>query len=626
MAHRGPDGRATKSLRGGVLGHNRLKILDLSSAGSQPMVSHSGRYLISFNGEIYNHRDLRDSFGQTIKWHGHSDTEVLLEAFARDGLDLLQKLEGIFAFAIWDKKTETLTLVRDHFGVKPVYYWQQKGTLIFASELGGVLASGLVSKDLNPEAIHHLLSIQAVPAPLSMMTGVNLLPLGSYLTWRKGRSAIHEYYRLNFIEDDGLGASSQPYIARTRALLETAVRSQQQADVPLGVALSGGIDSSAITVLLSGAHQEQLLTYSLRSDDVFGDRTLDEIGYARIVAKQAGTQHSEVALRRLFFLAHLPQAVSAQGQPSLRSILAYFLFRDIKQQAKVVFYGTGGDELFAGYGTAQILEEVRRKGRFINLAPNLIRRLLRSSPRLARRFPEADNTFALLEAGSLYRQRQLIDWTFLDREKATLYHPSFAKTCRDMSSHDYFLSFAAGRNPLKIHQHLDWLGIAAEHLNQLDAVSMANSIEARVPFLDRRLVEFAASLPGEILAPGGEDHKFLLRQSLRDVLPPEILTREKQGFNIGLADYLKPSFRALCERYLLDGRLTDRKIFSARALRGLVDRGRRSDLTRERRLFEQLFFLLIIAWWLEIFVDGRDTQEISNEILYLDSHAPKEMN
>lgn len=625
MVHRGPDDHGIVVSQGAIIGHNRLGILDLTSAGHQPMVSDDDRLVLSYNGEIYNHRQLRDDLGQ-VKFRGHSDTEVLLKFYGRQGLGCLNSLKGIFAFGVWDRQRKTLTLVRDQLGVKPLYWWQSKDRLIFASEMKGILASQLVSRVIEPEALHHFLSAQAVPAPMTIIKGVKLLAPGSYLIWQNGQVTIKKYWQLEFAEDDSLGGNLTPYIEKSRALVTKAVLSQQQSDVPLSVPLSGGMDSSVITALLASHLRSPVLTFNLRSDDMIKDRSLIEAGYAKLVAQHFNTHHSEVALRRLHFIEQLPQAIWSQGQPSMRNLLAYFLFQEIKNHARVTFYGTGGDEIFAGYGTLRLIQGFQRNSWLVGLTPEVAKKIFRSWPLLYQYFPQADYTFKMAEAKSLYRQRQIIDWIFLDFEKPSLYQTAFRDVSRHFNSERYFQPYADGQNKssVKVHQQLDWLGIETEHLVQLDAVSMFGSVEARVPLLELDLVSFAAKLPGWVLAPGGQDNKFLLREGFRHLLPQEIIERPKQGFQIDLKHYFGQSFAPLLAYFYNIKAVEKRGIFTAQAIQSLLD-----DYVAHKpaiKLFEKLYALLCLEIWLRIYIDCDDPIELGQQMAHIDSHAKASNN
>lgn len=486
MAHRGPDNEQISAYQNATLGHRRLSIIDLHSHANQPMESRDGRYSITYNGEIYNYAELRSQLSTACTFRTNSDTEVLLRALECDGVEALLKLNGIFAFGLWDRTARRLLLVRDPIGVKPLYWWSDGSTLIFASELKGILASGLVQRDIEPEALHHLLSIQAVPPPFTMIKDVHILRPGSYLTWEDGRIKEQQFFQLSFEEDYSLGHDIDAYVEKTHELVQQAILRQRRSDVDAMVALSGGIDSSVIAALLHKAGPRSIPTITLTNVEQSNGLATDE-HYAQIVANYLKSDLTIQRLARQDVVHNLPKAIWSQDQPSLRSFVAYLLFERIPRTARVVYYGTGGDELFAGYGTMQLLRNVLAKRTIAGIPLNYGKILFKSLPWLHRYFPQANYTYKLLDAETLYRQRQVVDWIFLDSEKADLYASELRRRCKSLSSEEFFRPYAGHEHqpPAKIHQQLDWLGIVSEHTTLLDAVSMAHGLEARVPQIGR---------------------------------------------------------------------------------------------------------------------------------------------
>lgn len=610
MAHRGPDNEAIRRYPQAVIGNRRLNIIDPHPHANQPMESQSKRFSITFNGEIYNYKELRSELTKKCQFRTHSDTEVLLNVMKHSGVDGLPRLNGIFAFGLWDSKERRLLLARDPIGVKPLYWWRNEDTLIFCSELKGILASGLVPRTIEPEALHHLLSVQAVPPPLTMFHGVHMLLPGSYLLWQNGHVTVQRYFEFSFEEDDSLGGDMAPYREKTYDLVNKAIIRQRQADVPATVALSGGIDSSIIATVLQAAMPENISTTTMSHIEENGDRTGDQY-HARIVANTLRTQHSVVTLTSQDVVRALPRAILAQDQPSVRSLIAYLLFERIPRNTRVVFYGTGGDELFAGYGTMELLRSIEAQRQFGPFPLLSGRYLFQAFPSLYRFFPSAESTFRLLAAESIYRKRQLVDWIFLDDEKKQFYSKSFLQQCDGFHSDEYFQSFAGNGHdkPSKVHQQLDWLGIVCEHTTQLDAVSMAHGLEARVPLLDPELVQFAAHLPAFALAPSDQDHKYLLREAFRSHLPSTIVSRQKRGFDISLERHYAPILSRLCSTFLSPKNIRARGIFSPEAIGRLVN-----DYVAHphavHKGFEKLFMLLCVEIWLQLFLDNKTPEDI----------------
>lgn len=615
MAHRGPDDQQIISWPEATFGHARLSIIDLSPAARQPMINQRGDLMITYNGEIYNYEALKQWLGKEYIYRSTSDTEVLLHYYEREGIKYLDHLNGMFAFAAWDQHTHRLTLVRDHIGIKPLYWWEHNGTLLFSSELKGLLASGLIKKDLEPEAIHHLLSIQAVPPPLTMIRSVRALEPGSYLVWEHGKSTIQRYYQVVFGENDSLGQNIEPYIEKTKALLTQAIVQQRQADVPTAVALSGGLDSSLILATLTAHSKEKLTSFTLK-DETLPDGVKDDGYYSKIVSDVFLSHHTELYLKPYELMQQLPLAIWSQDQPSLRNLLAFSLFHKIHRAVKVVFYGSGSDELFAGYGTAVFLRRVQRLRRLAGFIPRSVRQWpFQHIPPLQSRFRTVDYLTRLWQATSLYEQRQAIDWIFLDQEKSDLYHPDQRLACTQFSSGEFFKGYATGghKSIIKLHQQLDWLGIQNEHLTQLDAVAMANSIETRVPFLDKDVVSFAAQLPGFVLAPNEVDNKFLFRQAFKNTLPSAIINRPKTGFHINFEKYLQPYFYKLCQWLFTEQRIQQRGLFSYQAIQSLMVNYFHNPAPRHN-VFNKLLLLVDIELWCLLNIDNREVDELTNEL------------
>lgn len=616
MAHRGPDDQQIISWPGVTFGHARLSILDISAAARQPMINDRGDIMLTYNGEIYNYAVLKKWLGNDRAYHSTSDTEVLLRCYEQKGIACLDRLNGMFAFAAWDQRTQRLVLVRDHIGIKPLYWWEHNGTILFSSEVKGLLASGLIKKELEPEAVHHLLSVQAVPPPLTMIRSIHALEPGSYLLWEHGHSIIQRYYRVEFSENDSLGNKVEPYIEKTKTLLTEAIAQQRQSDVPTAVALSGGLDSSLILATLTSYFKEKLITFTL-SDEMLSDKVQDDGYYAKIVSDTFLSHHTELYLKPYELIQQFPRAIWAQDQPSLRNILAFFLFSKISQAVKVVFYGSGSDELFAGYGTAMFLRRVKQFQHVAGLLPTTILQWpFKHITPLQARFSTVDYLTCLWKASSVYERRQLIDWIFLDYEKSSLYHPDQRLACAQFSSSEFFKEYANGspKSKIKLHQQLDWLGIQVEHLTQLDAVAMANSIETRVPFLDKKVVAFSAQLPGFVLAPNGVDNKFLFRQAFKNTLPPAIINRSKTGFHIDFEKYLQPYFYNLCQWLFTEQATLQRGLFSYQAIQSLIVNYFHNPAPNYN-IFNKLLLLVDIELWCMLNIDNREVEELTNEML-----------
>lgn len=616
MAHRGPDNEQITAYQNATLGHRRLSIIDLHAHANQPMETRAGRYSITYNGEIYNYSEIRSRLSSDFTFRTNSDTEVLLRLLECRGTEALTELNGIYAFGLWDRTTRRLLLVRDPIGIKPIYWWKDQSSLIFSSELKGILASGLVQRDIEPEALHHLLSVQAVPPPLTMIKDVHVLPPGSYLIWEDGDIQIKRFFQLSFEEDDSLGDDIDAYIEKTNELVHQAILRQRRSDVDSMVALSGGIDSSVIAALLHKAGPRPVPTITLTNLEDRNGLATDEY-HSQIVANFL---KSDLTIKRLSnqdVIHNLPKAIWAQDQPSLRSFVAYLLFEVIPRTTRVVYYGTGGDELFAGYGTMQLLQNVMTKRTIAHIPIGYGEMLFKFFPSLHRYFPQANYTFKLLKADNIYRQRQVVDWIFLDDEKADLYSADLRRHCRTFSSEDYFRAYTGDHedHPAKIHQQLDWLGIVCEHTTLLDAVSMAHGLEVRVPLLDIDVVNFAAHLPASVLAPSNRDNKYLLREAFRSLLPASIIDRPKQGFNISIEKYFSSVLPKLINTFLSAQAVKTRGLFSAAAIEQITNTYL-ANPHAQHRAFEKIFFFISIELWCRLFLDNLSLEEVMQSSEY----------
>lgn len=523
LQHRGPDdqGIYISPLRNAAIAHTRLSILDLSPAGHQPMSTADGRYWITFNGEIYNFRELRHTLlAQGEQFHSHTDTEVILKLYQKLGSNCVQQLRGMFAFAIWDDLEKTCFLGRDPLGIKPLYYWSSGSTLVFASELRSVLASGLPSISLSPEGLYGYLIGGSVPEPHTLIQGVRCLEAGHWLHWQSGNLTHSQYWQINFTPE----AISVPEAKeKVRAALIDSIGHHFVSDVPVGIFLSGGIDSSAVVALASQTQARQLRTYSI----AFEEPEWNEGEIAQKVAYTFGCDHTEYKITASLGRELLPQFLAAIDQPSVDGFNTFCVSEIARKDGtKVVLSGLGGDELFGGYQSFQkVPQMVRALARL--RAPNPIStgvgmglEYWGKSPRLRRLGDFLQQTPS---SGAAYRSFRGI---FSHSEAcaiASRYLPERALPMRGWGSPSLNL-------PSK-EDEVSLLEISCYMRNQLlrdsDVMSMAWGLELRVPFVDRVLVEAIASIKSNIrLAPG----KQMLIQAVPE-LPSWVVNRPKQGFS-----------------------------------------------------------------------------------------------
>lgn len=552
LAHRGPDAKGHKRLSGCHLGHTRLSIIDLGT-GAQPMSDASGRYWITFNGEIYNYRELREELRKK-GWcfNTNSDTEVIMVAFAAWGKDCLHRFRGMVAFVIWDTQTREAFAARDLFGEKPLYYAVARdGALLFSSEIKGLLASGLIAPRLDLAAVDAFLALGYVPPDRTIYENVKTLPPGHYLEWNRGRVHVTRYWfpRLETCE-----VSLDEAAEHLRELLQQAVRRQMVADVPVGAFLSGGLDSSTIVALMQRQSNRPVKTFSVG----FGDY-INELPYARAVAERYHTEHHEIDLGAPPVAEMLQRMATVYDEPfaDTSNIPTYLISEFASAHVKVVLSGDGGDELFGGYAWYRPLAVSERvtgslaKWVLFRILSRMLRERIRSLHRysvavgLASRWPD------------MWLRAAMSNVWFRDRERRDLWADR-GKEARSGFPGDYFRP-PRDTEGLNRGFYFDLTSyLPGDILVKVDRAAMAHGLETRPPFLDRDLVEFALSLPAS-LKVNGEREKILLRHACEQYWPAEMRARAKQGFGSPCGVWLGlPEVRGVQKRIFAKGsRLRD---------------------------------------------------------------------
>ena len=619
LAHRGPDEAGIFVDDRAALGHRRLSIVDLA-AGKQPLANEDGTIWISFNGEIYNHADVRA--GLESKGHVYrtkSDTETIVHAYEQWGDDCVHRLRGMFAFAIWDGRRRRLLLARDRLGVKPLYWTHSGGRLIFASEIKAILASGLVTAVADETALPELLSTRSLAGSGTMFKGIHKLLPGHVLAFADGRIAIRQYWDVPVGRDTAAPQRDRAAdIRRFRELLEESVRLRLMSDVPLGVFLSGGIDSSAIAALMARMIDRPLQTFSV----AFKDRAYNELEYARTVSRAIGADAHEIVIDDRDFFAALPRLVWHEDEPIAHpsSVPLFFVSRLARERVTVVLTGEGSDELLAGYGKyPRTMLNWRAGAIYSRLVPQAARaavadaagRLPGRLGKYARRSflgvaHSEDLTFYDAFAGiPLSAQRSVLDPRLARlADSRHAYAPSMA-----------YFDAAAGRPGAGLLDRMlyaDMKTYLVELLMKQDQMSMAASIESRVPFLDHRLVEFAAALPADRKLSGFST-KRILRDSIRDVLPREILERPKMGFPVPFALWARGAWNGVLRDVLLDRRSRERGIVTPAALERVLavpsPAGRQPAAVGAHDA-DALWALLNLELWYRTFIDGDGVQTL----------------
>lgn len=603
LHHRGPDGAGIFNDGRTGLGHRRLSIVD-PRGGHQPMSNEDETVWISFNGEIYNHDQIRpalEAAGHIYKTR--SDTETILHLYEQSGPAGVEQLRGMFAFAIWDSVRKQLFLSRDRLGIKPLYYVHgDDGTLYFASEIKALLEAQAVKPELNYEVLADFATNRATSGEETLFRSVKRLPPGHSLIWRNGSIRIERYWDLDFTKDS-VRQSDDQYIEQFGELFSDCVRSHLMSDVPLGMFLSGGLDSSAIAAVMSGYVRDPIKTFSV----AFAERDANELEYARIVADEFRTDHHEIVVSPEEFFEILPSMVYQEDEPIAHpsSVPLYFVSRLASRHVKVVLTGEGSDELMAGYNKYRVgIYNLVLGRRYEKIAPQFVRAAVRRAIDL---LPVDSRARRVLQRTFLRLPANLRD-VYLDN--FSVFSPTMqgdlfsAATIERMTDRDPYRIPVGIMNKLQDCDLLDRL-LAADlktYLHELlmkqDQMSMAASIESRVPFLDHCLVEFVNSLPVDLKLRGWTT-KYILRRAMRDRLPERILSRRKMGFPVPVGSWFRGEFRSILDEYVLSERALRRGIFNADYVRQLAARHSAGENHSER-----LWMLVNFEIWHRRFIDG----------------------
>jgi asparagine synthase (glutamine-hydrolysing) len=596
IRHRGPDDQGTLIKDGIALGMRRLSIIDLSG-GHQPMSGEDGTVSVVFNGEIYNYRDLRpllESLGHRFKTD--SDTEVIVHAYEQYGADCVRHLRGMFGLAIWDDRNKNLFLARDRVGKKPLYYsLTPQGSLVFGSELKCVIEHPEVNRDVDLNAVDGYLSLGYVPDPLSIFKHISKLPPGHHLTFSNGRITVKQYWDFQF---DPLELSAeQDYLEELRSLLDESVRLRLVSDVPLGAFLSGGIDSSVVVGLMSRHLDQPVKTFSIG----FREHSYDELDYARMAARHFGTDHTEFILTP-DLCQIVDELIWHFDEPfaDTSAVPTYVLSKLAREHVTVVLSGDGGDELFAGY-TRYVVD--RKRNRYVRV-PRLVRRRIMQP--LSRILPHNTLGRNYLHNVALDPLERYVDSlsVFTSLHKESLYTDGFNSQLKGELSQlpdlkDYASNVTTGE-PLDRMLYIDSKSyLPGVILTKVDRMSMAVSLEARAPLLDHKLIEFAVRIPAAIKMKGLET-KHVFKSAVADLVPPQVLNRPKQGFDVPVRHWINDQLRELVRDTFSDIRTRTRGYVDPRYVDLLLD-----EHSRNRRDHSfQLWTLLMLELWHRVFCDS----------------------
>jgi asparagine synthase (glutamine-hydrolysing) len=627
LAHRGPDdsGLWEKKFPDGSylgLGNRRLAIRDLSPSGHMPMCNEDRTVWITYNGEIYNFAELRaelESKGHSFA--SHADTEVIVHLYEQEGPDCVKRLKGMFAFAICDLRSNppTLVVARDHFGIKPFYYFHDGRRFAFASEIKALLQVPGIEAELDRESLHQYLTFLWVPDPRTMFQRILKLPAGYYALLRNGKLKLTQYWDLTFPPARQIyPRSEQDLCEEVHERFRRSVESQMVSDVPIGAFLSAGLDSSSIVAMMAQATRQPVRTYTITFPKKYrvGETTLDDPEVATRLARRLGCENQRIVVEP-DVTDLLPRLVWHMDEPTADPaiIAAYLVCREARKQATVLLSGVGGDEVFAGYRKyvahywAQAYRRLpsaarRFAERAITALPSMRGTALQGSLRLGKKMARSASLNSV--------DRFIMNCTYLDNaQQASLYTPGIA------AESSTFDAAAAHRRSFETVQHAEMLHqmlyvdskifMASLNLTYNDKMSMASSVEVRVPFLDREFAEFVAwNVPPHLKLNGQlrPTTKYIFRRAMRDVLPREVLQQPKAGFAAPVDYWLAYDLKEMVDDLLSPAQLEKRGIFRPEAVPRFVDEHRsgRHDWSM------QLWQFLTLELWMQVFLDGRAQQ------------------
>ena len=608
--HRGPDDAGAYADGPCAIGMRRLAIIDLAG-GHQPIANHDGSLVVVCNGEIYNYRELRrelQAAGHVFKTE--SDTEVVLHAYAQWGERFVERLNGMFGFALWDARRQTLFVGRDRLGIKPIYWLADGKRVAFASEAKALLELPHVAREVDPQALAAYLELGYVPAPLSIFRGIRKLPIASVLKISASGVAITSYWQPPTAVDPRVSAAD--WAQRVRARLEASVKMQMVSDVPIGAFLSGGIDSSAVLAFMSRHSDAPVKTYSIGFDGGAAERFYNELDPAREVAKMFGTDHHEILVKP-DVVRLMPKLLWHMDEPIADSafVTTYLVSEFARRDVKVILSGVGGDELFGGY--RRYLGE--HYMRYVDWLPQGAKR---GAARLAGMLPSdrhskwlnysrlAKNFLGAAASPFTERYRAYVGAHSSDEATHLMVNPPLERFEAIAAAFDA----SGGDDALARMFAVDARTQLPDDLLMLtDKMTMASSLECRVPLLDHELVELAAQIPAHVKVAGGE-LKSVLKKALADVLPREVLYRPKRGFGAPMGAWMKG---ALAD--MLDGALSQRSIES----RGLLHHAPIARLIADHRAnridgTDQLLALLNLEIWCRVYLDGRSSNDVADEL------------
>ncbi len=625
IEHRGRDdegvwtsGEIDDEGRRACLGHRRLSIIDTSAAGHQPMLSEDGRFVLTFNGEIYNYLEVKkDLEARGHRFRTGTDTEVLLAAFVEWGEGCLPRLNGMFAFAIWDAAERKLTVARDRLGIKPLYYANVPGangasaSFIFASEVKAILATDMVERALDAEALNQFLTFLWTPDPHTLFRGVKKLPPAHVLTWHKNEIEVREWWDVSFDEVDE-GRGEDWWRERVLETLDRVVRMEMVADVPLGSFLSGGIDSSSIVALMknhSGGRKVSTYTIGIEASDLRYDIIPDDVVWARRVNELLDTDYHEIMLKP-DVAELLPKLVYHMDEPAIdMAIPSYLVSRAARETLTVMLSGMGGDEVFAGYPRQMAM----RLASALDPVPSLIRRPLMKTVATVLPGGLPGKLTAPLRNAKKFARSAALDFEnrylgygtyFTDEAKQRLYSDALREATSGLDAyrhHRRYFERVRKAAPLNQLLYVDLKTfLPCLNLTTTDKTSMAANLEVRVPFLNYELVELAARMPPNLKLRGLK-RKYILKRAAERLLPKEVVWRKKAGFGAPIRSWLRGPLKPMVEDLLSEETVRRRGLFDPREVRRIVA----ANLSGREDYNLQVFQLLTLELWQRTFIDSR---------------------
>jgi len=591
------------------LGHRRLSIIDTSAAGHQPFFSSDGRFVLTYNGELYNYREIKAELeAKGYRFKTDCDTEVLANAFQEWQTGCLPKLNGMFAFAVWDEREKTLTLVRDRAGIKPLYYARVGERIVFASEIKAVLASKLIRAELDFEGLHQFLTFLWTAAPHTLFKDIYQLPPAHFLIWKDGEINVKEWWDLDFSREES-GYAEDYWRERVLETLDKSVAMEMIADVPLGAFLSGGVDSSAIVALMTKHAAREISTYTtgISSEDLQFDIIPDDVEWSRRVARQLPIDYHETLLTP-DLTELLPKLVYHMDAPVIDMAIPSFLIsQEARATQKVMLSGMGGDEVFAGYprqmamklaGISDFIPSAVRRPLMKTLDAMLyggLKGRLTAPLRNAKKFVRS--------AGANFENRYLGFGTyFTDDQKTRLYAENLRGTMKDFDAyaqHKKYFKNCRDASPLNRLLYVDFKTfMPALNLDTTDKTSMAANLEVRVPFLNHELVSLSEKIPADLKIKGIK-RKYILKKAAESLLPKEIIWRKKAGFGAPIRSWLRTSLKPMIDDLLSEDTIKRRGLFDYKEVRQIIalNQSGKEDFNL------QVFQLLNFEIWMREFLD-----------------------